>query len=130
MKTAIILEPLEIPFSVCKVTDYSRTDVEQPFVFTGRTDEERSLVCPTKSVPDNTTHREDGWRAFRIIGELDFSLTGILAGITHVLADSGIGLFAVSTYNTDYVLSKEDNFDSALAALEQAGYSVRRRTAG
>ena len=130
MKTAIILEPLEIPFSVCKVTDYSGMDPEQPFVFTGRTDEERSLVCPTQNVPVNTTHREDGWRAFRISGELDFSLIGILAGITRVLADRGIGVFAVSTYNTDYILTKEADFDSAIGALEQSGYSVGRRTAG
>ena len=130
MKTAVILEPLEIPFSVCKVTDYSGTDPEQPFVFTGRTDEERSLVCPTQNVPAGTTHREDGWRAFRISGELDFSLIGILAGITRVLADRGIGVFVVSTYNTDYILTKEADFDSAISALEQSGYSVGRRTAG
>ena len=68
------MEPLPQEFSVCKVEDYSGIDMEQPFVFTGSTDEEKSLVCPTGMVPENTTSREDGWRAFRICGELDFSL--------------------------------------------------------
>ncbi len=56
--------PLEL--SVCKVSDYSQIDLTKPFVFTGSTDEEKSLVCPTALVPRNTTEREDGWRAFRI----------------------------------------------------------------
>ena len=63
--------------------------------------------------------REDGWRAFRICGVLDFSLIGILAGITQILADRKIGLFAISTYNTDYVLTKEENFESAVLALKK-----------
>ena len=70
----IILEPLKYRFSVCKVMDYSGIDLMKPFCFTGTTDEENSLVCPEETVPDNTTERDDGWRAFRIIGQLDFSL--------------------------------------------------------
>ncbi len=120
----VILEPLKIPFSVCKVTDYSGIDIDQPFVFTGRTDQEKSLVCPTDTVPDNALVRDDGWRAFRICGELDFSLIGILAGISKILADNAIGIFAISTYNTDYILTKEENFDKALKVLADAGYQV------
>ena len=124
MKTDIIIEPLNIPLSVCKVTDYSGIDIERPFVFTGRTDEEKSLVCPTDAVPGNTVAREDGWKAFRICGELDFALVGILAGITGILAKEKIGIFAVSTYNTDYVLTKEADFGRTVAALEKVGYRV------
>ena len=120
----VILEPLKIPFSVCKVEDYSGIDIDQPFVFTGRTDQEKSLVCPTDTVPDNALVRDDGWRAFRICGELDFSLIGILAGISKILADNAIGIFAISTYNTDYILTKEENFDKALNVLADAGYQV------
>lgn len=120
----VILEPLKIPFSVCKVADYSGIDIDQPFVFTGRTDQEKSLVCPTDTVSDNTLVRDDGWRAFRICGELDFSLIGILAGISKILADNAIGIFAISTYNTDYILTKEENFDKALNVLADAGYQV------
>ena len=120
----ITLETLEIKLSVCKVEDYSQIDITRPFCFTGATDEELSLVCPTEMVPGNTTERDDGWRAFRIVGVLDFSLIGILAGISATLAENGIGLFAVSTYNTDYILTKEENYDRALEVLGAAGYTV------
>ena len=120
------LELLGIAFSVCKVQDYSEVNLDQPFVFTGRTDEEKSLVCPADKVPENTIAREDGWRAFRIIGELDFSLIGILAAITRILADEKIGIFAISTYNTDYVLTKDTDFEKAVQALKKAGYSIRK----
>ena len=121
----VALEPLKIQFSVCKVTDYSGIEIDQPFVFTGRTDQEKSLVCPTSLVPDNTLARDDGWRAFRICGELDFSLIGILAKISNILAENAIGIFAISTYNTDYILTKADNFDKALKVLADAGYEIR-----
>ena len=120
------LELLDIAFSVCKVQDYSEVNLDQPFVFTGRTDEEKSLVCPTDKVPENTIAREDGWRAFRIIGVLDFSLIGILAAITRILADEKIGIFAISTYNTDYVLTKDTDFEKAVQALGKAGYLIRK----
>ena len=79
-------------------------------------------MCPAELVPENTTDRDDHWKAFRICGVLDFSLIGILAAISRVLADSEIGIFAISTYNTDYVLTKEENYDSAVLALKEAGY--------
>ena len=103
--------------------DYSGVDLQQPFVFTGATDEENSLVCPESLVPYNTTKRDDGWRCFRIAGQLDFSLTGILARISEVLASDGIGIFAISTFNTDYILTKEENFAKALKSLKNAGYT-------
>ena len=112
-------------FSICKVSDYSQIDFDQPFVFTGSTDEEKSLVCPISFVPRNTTAREDGWRAFRIEGELDFSLIGILSKISSVLADNGIAIFAISTFNTDYILTKTENFERAINALKSAGYSIK-----
>ena len=121
----IIIEPLEAALSVCKVEDYSQIDLCQPFCFTGSTDEGFSLVCPTELVPANTTDRDDGWRAFRIVGVLDFSLIGILAGISGLLAENGIGLFAVSTYNTDYILTKAENYERALDVLRNAGYTIR-----
>ena len=123
---SITIEPLEPELSVCKVEDYSQIDICQPFCFTGSTDEEFSLVCPTEMVPANTTERDDGWRAFRIVGVLDFSLIGILAGISLVLAENKIGLFAVSTFNTDYILTKEEHFERALDVLRNAGYIIKR----
>ena len=80
MKMDLRIIPTEL--SVCKVSDYSQIDITGPFVVTGSTDEEKSLVCPTTLVPRNTTEREDGWKAFRIEGMLDFSLIGILSKIS------------------------------------------------
>lgn len=121
----IILETLRPRFSVCKVKDYSGVDLTKPFCFTGTTDEENSLVCPEALVPGNTIERDDGWKGFRIIGQLDFSLIGILARISKILAEGGIGIFAISTYNTDYILTKEENFEKAMKVLKNAGYEVR-----
>ena len=115
---------LEQEFSVCKVKDYSQIDLGQPFVFTGSTDEEKSLVCPTAIVPQNTVERDDGWKALRIIGILDFSLIGILARISSILAENRIGIFAVSTFNTDYIFVKNNDFDKSNKALEDAGFII------
>ena len=121
----MLLRIIEEELSVCKVADYSGIDLSSPFTFTGSTDEEKSLVCPVRFVPDNTVERNDGWRAFRIEGKLDFSLIGILAKISKVLADGGIGIFAVSTFNTDYILTKSENFERAIGLLQSAGYSIK-----
>ena len=118
------IKAIEGEFSVCKVEDFSGVDLEAPYCFIGKTDEERSLVCLTSDVPANTLEREDGWRAMGIEGVLDFSLVGILSKITGVLADRGIGIFAVSTYNTDYVLVKATDLETAVAALAEAGYDI------
>jgi len=69
--------------------------------------------------------REDGWKGFRIEGILDFSLIGILSKISAILADNKIGIFAVSTYNTDYILVKEGDLERAAQALSKAGYVVK-----
>ena len=123
-KGKIVLEVLQQRFSVCKVADYSGFDLMHPFCFTGATDEEKSLVCPEAFVPANTTAREDGWRGFRIVGQLDFSLIGILARISETLASNGIGIFAISIFNTDYILTKEENFEKAMKVLQNAGYKI------
>ena len=118
------LERIIHDFSVCKVKDTAQIDLTQEFCFAGKTDEELSLVCPTSCVPTHTTEREDGWRAFRIRGVLDFSLIGILARISDILASNQIGIFVVSTYNTDYVLVKTEQFENALSVLSDAGYGI------
>ena len=75
-------------------------------------------------VADDSPHREVRWVGFRICGELEFSLIGVLAGISKVLAENKVGIFVISTYNTDYVLVKEENFEKAVRALRGAGYGV------
>ena len=111
-------------FSVCKVEDATQIDLSKDFCFIAKTDEEISLVCPTKNVPAVTSARYDGWRGFRIQGTLDFSLIGILAKISAILVEQRIGIFAISTYNTDYIFVKEENFAKALQSLAEHGYKV------
>lgn len=118
------LKTIEYKLSVCKVTDISDIDLNSDFYFIGKTDEELSLVCKTEDTPIETLEREDGWRGFRIQGVLDFSLIGILSRLSGILAEHNIGIFAVSTYNTDYILLKEENFDRALEVLASEGYTV------
>ena len=118
------LKRLEHKLTVCKVKSVADIDANREFYFIGKTDEEISLVCKTEDTPDNTLKRDDGWRGFRIEGVLDFSLIGILAKISGILADNKIGIFAVSTFNTDYILVKEENFEKALSVLSIEGYSV------
>lgn len=118
------LKKIEHDLTVCKLKLDQEIDLTKEFYFVGKTEEELSLVCITKDVPDNTQEREDGWKAFRIQGVLDFSLIGILSKISTLLAESGIGIFAVSTYNTDYILVKEENFAKALNVLSGNGYTI------
>lgn len=118
------LKPIPYDLTVCKVRSISDIDLTGEFYFLGKTDEELSLVCRTEDAPANTTAREDGWRAFRIQGVLDFSLIGILSKISAILAENQIGIFAVSTFNTDYILVKSGQFQQALAALEAEGYVI------
>lgn len=113
------IEFLNGEFSVCRVSEFTPQMMKNPFSFLARTDEACSLVCLTSDVPQQTLSREDGWRAFRVVGVLDFSLIGILSRISTRLADAGIGIFAVSTYNTDYILVKQENFASACHALKE-----------
>ena len=109
------LKVIDGDFSVCKVEDLSQVNLNQDFYFIGKTDEELSLVCRTGDVPAGTGSREDGFKAF---------LIGILARISDILARREIGIFVVSTYNTDYVLTKGADFGRALKALEEEGYQA------
>lgn len=118
------IKRIDEEFSVCQVEDYTYANLDSEYYFIGKTDEEKSLVCPVSEVPANAIKRDDGWRAFRIQGVLNFSLIGILAKIASVLADNGISIFAVSTYNTDYVMVKKENFQDALEVLAAAGYEI------
>lgn len=118
------IKKLNQDFSVCKVMDYSLVNMDAEYSFIGKTDEEKSLVCITGDVPSNAIERDDGWKGFRIQGVLDFSLIGILSKIAEILAKNSISIFAISTYNTDYVLMKKENYQRALDILEHSGYQV------
>lgn len=121
------LKRISADFSICKLTgpvDLEKLAEGAGFWFLAKTDEELSLVCETPWAPEDAGEREDGFLAFRIEGVLDFSLIGILSKISTILADHGIGIFAVSTFNTDYILVKKENYENALKHLADAGYRV------
>ena len=118
------LEFLPYDFTVCKTE--KPADATGPFWFSAKTDSENSLVCVREFVPSHTLAREDGWKAFRICGKLDFALVGILAKLTDILAQNGIAVFAVSTFDTDTVLVQEKDALRTKMILTDAGYTFRR----
>ena len=118
------LKKLSYELTVCKVKSTADLDLEREFYFIGKTDEEISLVCKSEDTPEETIERDDGWKGFYIQGVLDFSLIGILSKISGILAQNKIGIFAVSTFNTDYILVKSENFERALKILAEERYEI------
>ena len=118
------LQKLKYDFSICKVAGLEEIDFAHKFCFVSRTDDEISVVCKTKYAPANTIGRSDGWKAFRVEGELDMSLVGIISDISAILAANQIPVFVISTYNTDYFLVKKEMFEKAITLLDENGYAV------
>lgn len=116
-------------FAVCRlpprepVPSWVSTACE--FTSVSRTREELSIVCPEDAVPAGV-HCAKGWRILEVEGPLDFALTGILASLAQPLAVAGVSIFAVSTYDTDYLLAPEPQLDAAVRALTAAGHTVAR----
>ena len=119
------IKVIDKEFAVSKINDVTEVNFNDEFCFVGKTDEELSLVCSSEFVPKNTIVCDSGWRAFRIEGILDFSLTGILARAADILANAKIPIFAVSTYNTDYILIKNEFFQKALDVLKENDYVIK-----
>ncbi|WP_368654480.1 ACT domain-containing protein [Ornithinibacillus sp. 4-3] len=121
----MILKLLSKEFSVIQVSDLSMIDFSISPLFIGKTEEETSVVLPTENVPTQTINREDHWKAFKIDDVLDFSLVGILAKISTLLAEKSISIFAISTYNTDYLLVKSDDLENAIKVFSNNEYIVK-----
>ncbi len=98
------------------------------FLSLTRSNAELSIVCPQEQVPDGV-RAEPGWRCLRVEGPLDFSLTGVLASLADPLAAAGVGIFVVSTYDTDYLMVQERDLARGIDALERAGHAVERGAA-
>ena len=90
-------------------------------------EDEISLVAETDLLPTGYIVREDGWRAIMVEGQLDFSLVGVLSELSGVLAAAKVPLFALSTYDTDYLLVKEEDFARAVSALKRAGHEINNK---
>jgi len=126
--TAIQLALVALPgqYGICRLKPNEPTPewgLQGEFSAVTRTSEELSIVCAEAQIPADVLC-ERGWRLFKIDAVLDFSLVGIVAGISVVLAGANIGIFVLSTYNTDYVLVRQPDFLVAEAALRAAGYEV------
>ena len=96
---------------------------QAPIFFIGKTYEELSIVCP-EALELNSIEREDGWVAYEVMGPLAFSMTGIMSQISGVLADANISIFAISTFDTDYILVKQEMVSKATNSLKKSGYKV------
>ncbi|MBI1354865.1 MAG: ACT domain-containing protein [Acidobacteria bacterium] len=115
------LQPLEGELAVCRLESHEAVPswaAGGPLVAVTRTAEELSIVCAAAGVPEGV-RAERGWRALCVAGTLDFALVGVLAGLTAPLAQAGISVFAVSTFDTDYLLVKQERFEEALRILER-----------
>lgn len=117
---------VEGKYGVCRLDKDSRIPdwaYQSVFFSLTKTFGELSVVCSQESIPEDIKCERD-WKILKVEGILDFSLTGILASISNTLAKAGISIFAVSTYDTDYVLVKDMDFKDAIEALKQAGFGV------
>lgn len=126
MNPSLTLSILPDRLAVCRLDPDAQIDLaflDGALWSATRTADELSLVLPEAAVQPGWTH-ESGWRVFRVEGPLDFALVGILARLSGALAGAGVSLFALSTYDTDYILVKEASLPAAVEALEAAGYTI------
>ena len=125
---SLTLHLLADTLAVCRLEPQARVPVwagQGAFSAVTRTPDELSLICPQASVPPGVLCEPD-WRALKVAGPLGFSMVGVLAGIAGALARASISLFAVSTFDTDYILVKNADLSGAIAALERDGYIVHQ----
>jgi hypothetical protein len=123
-KRALII--LSDQFAVCRLSpdaDIPAWSQNAKFFSITRSKDELSVVCLGKDVPGNIL-AECGWRALKVKGALDFSLTGILASITNPLAKAKIPVFVISTYDTDYIFVRENHLSQAISVLGKEGHSI------
>lgn len=113
-------------YGVCKLNskDYIPHWLNKDYFYSiTKTEEELSIVCFQENIPTNVLC-ERNWRILKIEGQLDFSLIGILSKISTLLAKESISIFAISTYNTDYILVQEEKLPKAINILRKHGHKV------
>ncbi len=122
----LTLSILPDPLAICRLgpaEDVPEWALLGEFVSITHTSDELSIVCAEEHVPPDVKADRD-WRALKVAGPLDLALTGILASLADPLAKAQINLFAVSTYDTDYLLIKKHHLTQACEALRRAGHAV------
>jgi hypothetical protein len=127
MPASMHLEAVDIRLAVCRLDAGSDVppwvDQSREFTSVTRTMDELSVVCARDYVPEGVP-MEGPWRAFKVKGPIVMTLIGVVAALANPLADAGISIFAISTFDTDYILVHEPDFDAAVGALIQAGHVV------
>lgn len=121
------LELLEDTFAIHRLNPGAKIPSKvfgEPFFNIVKTDEELSIVC-RNSLPLKSEHCSQDWSCIKVLGPLELNTTGILLKLSKALADANISIFAISTYDTDYVLVKEDKTTEAVEALKDAGYQFK-----
>lgn len=125
-KIKLKLTVLNSLYGVCRLdpqTEVPSWSMQGDFYTISRTHDELSVVCQSEWIP-STIKAERDWRIFKIEGPFTFTQIGILNAVTSVLAESGISLFAISTFDTDYILVKGKDLEDAIRALRQAKHSI------
>lgn len=123
--TAIVVQPE--PLSICRLpadTPMPSWATTRAFFSVTRTADELSVVCESLQVPPGVRAHE-GWRALKLVGPFDLLLVGILLGVAAPLAAAGVTVFPIATYDTDYLLVREEQLDAAIDALHAAGHEIR-----
>jgi len=122
----LTIKLLKNKLSVCRLSNNELIPQwanESDFFSITKTLDELSIVCTQDKVPSEIQCERD-WMAFKVEGPLDFSLIGILSSISTILADEKISIFAISTYDTDYILVKDKEVDKAIEALSAERYQI------
>jgi len=122
------LSVLKKEYSIYKLNPSEKTPdivLNSDFYSVSKTSEELSIVCESNF---NISSREVecGWRVLKVEGNLDFSLTGILSSLALPLANKKISIFAISTFNTDYLMVKDNKLEEAISCLIKSGFSILR----
>ena len=123
---AITIEITQGIYGVCRLSKEQaipKWAIDSPFFSITKTLDELSIVCPQNNIPSDIKCERD-WKVLKVLGPLDFSLIGILASISGALAKKGVSIFAISTFDTDYILLKESSLANAIEALRQEGYFI------
>lgn len=117
---------LQEKYGVCRLEineEIPKWAINSQFYSITKTQDELSIVCPQNNIPSNIKYEAD-WRILKVEGPLDFSLIGILSSISNILANNKISIFAISTYDTDYILVKDKDIENATKVLSNENYHI------
>jgi hypothetical protein len=127
VRDKLALDLLAGPHAICRLGPDQPVPVwawHGPIASVTRTPDELSIICAEAAVPEHVEHVERGWRALRVAGPLDFGMVGVMARLTAPLAEAGVSILALATFDTDYLLVREPDLAQAVAALRAAGHQV------